>query len=205
MYSIIHRSHLILFNMRGKSGCETYESQPRRTSRVTTPLRLEPGMIQPSQDSGRGLFLPSSQVPLSISSAPKPSARKRGRSTSRSDCETVVSHIVPNPPKRSKRSGIERKKAVSQKKTSLPQSKGKKAVSTASTATAASGPSNQQHSVAPSVSSHAPSANLRQDSDDENARIRKKKKKPEGALELKDEVYDDVGLYFGEPTRGEED
>ncbi|EGG10884.1 uncharacterized protein MELLADRAFT_92236 [Melampsora larici-populina 98AG31] len=118
---------------------------------------------------------------------------------------TVVSHIVPNPPERSKRSGIKQKKAVSQEKTSLPQSKGKKAVSTASTATAASGPSNRQHSVAPLVSSHAPSANLLQDSDDKNARIRNKKKKPKGALELKDKVHDDVGLYFGEPTCGEED
>ncbi|EGG09646.1 uncharacterized protein MELLADRAFT_95800 [Melampsora larici-populina 98AG31] len=202
-------SHQLLSKLCGDSGCESDCSQPRRTSRVTTPLRLTPGMIQPSQDSRRGLFLPSLQPPpLAGSSAANPTGRKQGRSTSRSECETVVSHIaskpasqiVSKPVARSNRSGIEQKK-----KTSVPQSKGKKAVPTASTSTAATGDSNRNQSVAPSVSTQGHSRDLRQDSDNENARIRKKSKKSEANPERKEEVYDAIEIYFEEPTPGSED
>ncbi|EGG12875.1 uncharacterized protein MELLADRAFT_87199 [Melampsora larici-populina 98AG31] len=103
--------------------------------------------------------------------------------------------------------GIERMKTVRQKNTSFPQTKGKKAIPTASTAT--SGTSNQAESVAPSVPSQGPSANLRQDSDDENARIRKKSKTSQSKTSQptgdKQDVYDDVELYYGEPTCGPDD
>ncbi|EGG10326.1 uncharacterized protein MELLADRAFT_94474 [Melampsora larici-populina 98AG31] len=171
------------------SGYETDESQVprRRTSRVTTPVQLGPGMIQPSQDSRRALnSLPSSIAPSNASASNAPSSithsRKRVRSASRSDndCEIVGGHIVPNKASKSKKTG-------SQKTTAL-MTKGKK--NSGSTAS-------QTHKPAPCM-------NLPQDSDNDNARIRKRTKvsQAEKAGEEEEEEYDDICLYFDAPTHG---
>lgn len=84
------------------------ESQPRRTSRTITPVRLGSGMIRTSQDSRRGLSQPSSQVPST--------SHKRGRSVSasgyqsRNEVEIIGGTIVPNQTVKSKK---QKKKQVS--------------------------------------------------------------------------------------------
>ncbi|EGG10421.1 uncharacterized protein MELLADRAFT_93371 [Melampsora larici-populina 98AG31] len=185
--SFTSTSHQLLSKMCGDSGCESDCSQPRRTSRVTTPLRLAPGMIQPSQDSRRGLFLPSSQPhPSAGSSAANPTGRKRGRSTSRSECETVIQpqwHRTKEEdfqPEEVIRSPIERIESCSHRIYV-----------------------HRCYRRVKSKPSH--SRDLRQDSDDENARIRKKSKKSEADPERKEEVYDAIEIYFEEPTPGSED
>ncbi|EGG06554.1 uncharacterized protein MELLADRAFT_86381 [Melampsora larici-populina 98AG31] len=128
-------SRLDSFNMSRCSGYDTddTQSQPRRTSRISTPLRLDPGMIQPSQDSRRGLFNPSSQPPSS-------SGLKRARSTSRSDCDVVGGLNVPTQGQMSKT--VNQAKPTSQQRSGIAKPKGSTkptSVSTASSVIRASG------------------------------------------------------------------
>ncbi|EGG03309.1 uncharacterized protein MELLADRAFT_90326 [Melampsora larici-populina 98AG31] len=215
-------------NMCPGSGYDTDEtpSQPCQTFWITTPLQLDPGMIQPSQDSRRGLFNPSS-----LTQPPSSSGFKRARSTSRSKCDLVGGHIVPNQGQLSK--NAKQNKASSQQQTVVAKPTGSKGStkpnfvstassvlkalglkgktksnqkpkSTASSVTNASGYTNQTKNKASSVSENqvqGPSINLRQDSDDDNAWIRKRSKKSHHDLKEGND-YDDIALYFDEPTPG---
>ncbi|EGG10473.1 uncharacterized protein MELLADRAFT_93455 [Melampsora larici-populina 98AG31] len=136
--SVSPSARLNRVNMCPGSGYETDEShsqchsQPRRSSRITTPVRLEPGMIQPCQDSRRGLFNPSSQPP------PSSIGTKRARSTSRSNCKMVGGHIVPNQGQKSKEKTVSSQNRTV-KKPQPKRSNNRVPASTASSVTNASG------------------------------------------------------------------
>ncbi|EGG00597.1 uncharacterized protein MELLADRAFT_93074 [Melampsora larici-populina 98AG31] len=204
------RSQLISSNMSRASGYETNESQPRRTSRITTPARLDPGMIQPSQDSRCGLFLPPLQLHSSIaSSAVNPTGRKRGRTTSISDSETASSHVPCNQPHRSNLTGNKKKKKIGQKKPLPPPShpfnqkpKSDMTIIIAGCFHCFNGYGCFRKIEPKQISGQGPSIDLRQDSDEENTRIRKRSKTNP---DPKEDNYDDIALYFGAPTAGDKD